>query len=111
MIYLPTSDPAGLLKSIKAAIDADSVRTWSYDSEGDFTHATEQWKQKAWLRPSLKDGSLDLHIIRPRGVEISKGVYAIYHGGFIEMVLRHFDDRIIGKASASARIVAPDDVG
>jgi hypothetical protein len=111
MIFLPTPNPADLLKKIKNAIDRGSIKTWKYDGDGDFTHTADQWNQKAWLRPILAPSSLNLHIVRPQGVQISKLVYAIYHGRFIEMVLHHFDSDISGNASASAKAMSPDRVG
>jgi hypothetical protein len=100
-IYIQTDDPAGLLSAVKTAIDDDHVRTWSYDSDGDFTHTAEQWKNGAWLRPRQEEGRLILNIIAPRGKTLSKLLYGIYHGRFIEMLLTHFDKKF-DRASASA---------
>ena len=90
-IYFFTNDPAKLLKAFKAAIDAGHVTTWSYDKDGDFTHRTEQWKNKAWLRPELQTDRLALYIIAPQNSKIATEVYAIYHGRFIESMLAHCD--------------------
>jgi len=68
------------------------VTTWAYDSDGDFTHTAEQWRNKAWLRPKIKEGEqLELFIVKPKEERISSAVYAIYHGRFIESILRHCD--------------------
>ena len=40
-VIVKTGDPAGLLKKIKKAIDDKHIETWSYDSDGDFTHTPE----------------------------------------------------------------------
>jgi hypothetical protein len=77
------------------------VRTWSYDSDGDFTHTAEQWNKKAWLRPREEDDRLILNVLTPRSTTLSKLLYAIYHGRFIEMLLNHFDGKF-KRASASA---------
>lgn len=89
-----TTDPSGLLKKIKKAIDDEKVVTWSYDSDGDFTHVTSnnQWKGKAWLRPHVKDGYLHMAILGKKDEKLSSEVYAVYHGRFAEMVLVHFDN-------------------
>lgn len=37
-IIIKTSAPAELLAAIKKEIDEEKIETWSYDSDGDFTH-------------------------------------------------------------------------
>jgi hypothetical protein len=90
-IYFKTDSPQQLLSSFKKAIADKDVVTWSCDSDGDFTHATEQWKRLAWLRPAIQTGYLVMNIIKPQNKTISTEVYAIYHGRFIESMLAHFD--------------------
>jgi len=92
-IRVETSNPQALLAAVKEAIRKDKVRTWSCDGDGDFTHSADQWNLKAWLRPSLESGALLLRILPPKGQQITKEVYGIYHGRFIEMLLVHFDDQ------------------
>lgn len=100
-VNFPTSTPNNLLSAFKKTIDDKRVVTWSYDSAGDFTHAVEQWKNKAWFRPEVKSGQLIFWIIRPQGLKVSSEVYAIYHGRMIESMLAHFDkDFTSGVASA-----------
>lgn len=100
-IVVSTDTPKGLLAAIKAEIDAGRIETWEYDSDGDFTHSPEQWRQKAWLRPSTGSGELVLGILGPTNQKMSRVVYAVYHGRFIEMLLTHFDLKFT-KAIASA---------
>lgn len=91
-LHFKTSQPKKLLEAFRAAIDEGHVVTWSYDSDGDFTHATAQWKNLAWLRPKIVSGAeLLLTIIPPQDRHISSEVYAVYHGRFIEAMLRHCD--------------------
>lgn len=92
-IIVKTSNPTDLLKKIKKAIDDNEVRSWSYDKDGDFTHDSEQWSKKAWLRPKTVDGELRLTIIPPKDTKISSQVYGLYHGRFIDMLLTHFDSQ------------------
>lgn len=94
MISVMTSQPAALLDKIKAAIDKNTVRTWSCDDEGDFTHTADQWNQLAWLTPTIESSSLLFNIIPPINKHITKQIYAIYHGRFAEMLLVHFDEII-----------------
>jgi hypothetical protein len=106
-VIVATSDPSGLLQAIYAAIDKKQVETWSYDKDGDFTHVPPQWKNKAWMRPEVSEGELRFGIIGPRNVTMSKLVYAVYHGRFIEMLLDHFDTKF-SSAEASAQQMDPD---
>lgn len=93
-IIVYTSMPAQLLGSIKKDIDSGHIVTWEYDSDGDFTHKTsdEQWYKKAWLRPSSQQGALLFGLLGQKGVKMSKQIYGVYHGRFIEMLLTHFDN-------------------
>jgi len=91
-IYFKTETPNKLLNTFKKAIDDGHIRTWAYDEAGDFTHTADQWNKKAWLRPEVRDKTaLAFFIIKPEGVKISSEVYAIYHGRFIESMVRHCD--------------------
>jgi hypothetical protein len=102
-IYFETGTPKKLLAAYKKAIDDGHVTTWSYDSDGDFTHTADQWNKKAWLRPKVEEGTrLAFHIIKPTESTVSTAIYAIYHGRFIESMLRHCDELFVaGQATAS----------
>lgn len=109
-VIVSTSDPQGLLAAIKKNINQNVVATWSYDTDGDFTHTAEQWKNKAWLRPRVEDdGRLVMNILTPRSATLSTTIYAIYHGRFIEMLLAHFDGKFT-RASATAMPTSNDSI-
>ena len=95
------SNPQQLLSDIKAAIKAGTVQTWAVDSDGDFTHSPDQWRYKAWLHPSVQTDRLIFQILGRKSEKMSKEIYAIYHGRFIEMLLAHFDNKFT-LANASA---------
>lgn len=82
--------------------------TWSYDDDGCFTHATQQWEGAAWFRPRVRRDCLYLHILAPSGVQMSKTTYAVYHGRFVESVLTHCDE-LFSRVRATA-IPASDDI-
>lgn len=84
-----TGSPAQLLKNIKTAIDKGNVRTWAYDSDGDFTHTPEQWVNKAWLRPQAANGALVLNVIAPKS-GLGPDVAGVYLGRFAEMLVNQF---------------------
>jgi hypothetical protein len=110
-VHFNTKTPNKLLKAFKKAIDDGHVKTWSYDDEGDFTHTAEQWIKRAWLSPKVTDGErLSFFIVPPREAKISSEVYAIYHGRFIETMLRHCDS-LFGEGRASALPEGGDKVG
>ena len=106
-IFVYTSSPAPLLNSIKKDIDSGHIVTWEYDADGDFTHKTndQQWYKKAWFRPSAQQGALIFGLLGQTGVKMSKPVYGVYHGRFIEMLLTHFDvdfTNVVATAQAGA---------
>ena len=92
-IIVRTDYPRKLLSAIRTSIDENVIRTWAYDEDGDFTHTAEQWTRRAWLHPRVREDSLVFSIIPPRTQRISKVLYGVYHGRFIEMLLTHFDER------------------
>jgi hypothetical protein len=93
MVNVMTSVPRGLLGKIKAAIDSGQIRTWAYDSEGDFTHTPNQWSCRAWLRPEIGPNGLQLRFLKNRDMPVTTEIYGVYHGRFIEMLLAHFRDQ------------------
>ncbi len=100
-VIVKTDKPRTLLAAIKKSIDNSDIKTWSYDADGDFTHTADQWKRRAWLRPRIRDEGLVFCIMPPRKQNISRVVYGIYHGRFVEMLLNHFDSKFT-EASATA---------
>jgi hypothetical protein len=101
-IYFKTANPNKLLAAYKKAIDDGHVITWSYDADGDFTHTAEQWNKRAWLRPKVQEGTaLALYILKPRESSLSSTIYAIYHGRFVETMLRHCD-QLFSEARATS---------
>ena len=105
-VTVPTSKPTGLLAAIKKAIDDKKIDTWVYDKDGDFTHKPDQWYEQAWLRPVAQQGVLLFGLIGKKDVKMSKTIYGVYHGRFIEMLLTHFDDDFdTGSATAQGDTV------
>ena len=100
-IIVQTSTPKALLAAIRKAIDDGEVATWSYDEDGDFTHTPDQWTGKAWLRPYTGAGVLSFGLLGHTGTVMTKPLYGVYHGRFIEMLLTHFD-RQFATAAATA---------
>jgi hypothetical protein len=101
-------NPRALLSKIRSAIEDGSIDTWSIDSDGDFTHAPDQWKFKAWLSPRVLDDRIIFNILGQKSKKMSRTVYAVYHGRFIEMLLAHFD-RDIKRARGTGSGEAPSE--
>lgn len=100
-VYFSTTEPEKLLAAFRKKIDQGHVVTWSYDQEGDFTHTADQWKYKAWLRPSVEPNRLGFYIIKSTKQTLTNVVYGIYHGRIIESFVIHCDTLFIeGVASA-----------
>lgn len=83
--------PGKLLSKIKKSIDDGEIKTWKYDNDGDFTHTPDQWASTAWLRPIVAGDSLVFGLLGRKGIMMTKPLYGVYHGRFIEMLLTHFD--------------------
>jgi hypothetical protein len=96
MLKAFTDDPTALLQAINAAIEDGTVTTWLRTTSGSYTHTTksDQWKNLAWFKPSVVDNAIIFNILRPKGSNVSKTVYAVYHGRFSEMLLTHFDTKL-----------------
>jgi hypothetical protein len=108
-LTVSTKIPTELLLIICKAIKEGEIKTWSVDKEGNFTHTLPQWKNEAWLRPKIVTGDLIFTIIPQARKAISREIYAVYHGRFIEMLLAHFDSNF-SRAFASAMPEKGDDV-
>ena len=102
-----TDDAAGLLAKIKHLIDEGHIQTWAYDRDGDFTHTPPQWKCEAWLRPQLKSDMLRLVILKNKNTALSREIFAVYHGRFIEMLISHLPG-LYTHATASPSPVSGD---
>ncbi|MBU7438722.1 hypothetical protein [Paraburkholderia fungorum] len=101
-ILVQVADPAALLNSIKRLIDRREIETWAYDKDGDFYHTPQQWARKAWLRPQMSGSSLNLKLIQRNDEMLTKAVYGVYHGRFVEMLLTHFEETV-GSVQSTAR--------
>lgn len=105
-----SENPRSLLAKVKASIKDGSIETWSVDSDGDFTHTPEQWRNRAWFRPVASEDKIVFNILGPKSKAISREVYGIFHGRLIEMLLTHFDQEF-NRASATALPVLGDRIG
>lgn len=90
MITVETRRPYTLVRRMKELIDEGVIETWSYDDDGDFTHLPPQWRNKAWFHAvRYKGEKVEFRMIPNSKRLISREVYAIYHGRFVEMLMAH----------------------
>ena len=90
-IFVKTNTPGLLVENIKKKISDKLIDTWIVDSDGDFTHNTDEWRYRAWIRPKIEEGRVVFYIVCRNDRNLSVTEYAIYHGRFVEMILTHFD--------------------
>lgn len=110
-VIFETNDPAKLLKAFNDRTSQTDpkgkITTWQRDADGDYTHKADDWKGKAWFTASTSSGKLKFHIIKRKDENITKVVYAYYHGHLIETFLAHFD-AMFSEASSSALCTGQD---
>lgn len=111
-VYFQTSDPAGLLRKFRSAIDQTSpegkITTWTASKDGNYyTHTSKQWGYSAWMKPVVETQRLTFYIIKSKGSVVSQTAYGFYHGHMIETFLNHFD-RLFDHSSATAMPVPGD---
>ena len=82
MITVKTSDPAGLLQKIKMAIEKGCIMDWYIDSDGDFTQAHEEWKNRAFLEPIILVGELRFELITFKQHRVTKSISGLFQGVF-----------------------------
>ena len=91
MITVITKQPYSLLRRINEGIDKYEIQTWEYDSAGDYTYVSYQWRFRAWFRPIVTKGEkIEFLIVGNSRILPSRNDYAIYHGRFAEMLIAHF---------------------
>jgi hypothetical protein len=102
-ITLYTTTPQKLLNDFKKKIDEGHIATWSYDKDGDFTHETNQWRNSAWLVPTIETGvALKFKFLGNSKVLTTWALYGIYQGRFIESMVTHCHD-LFTNGSATAK--------
>lgn len=109
-----TSDPNDLLDSFKRSVEQEELKgkitTWIRDSDGDYTHAADNWKWKAWFRPKVIEGALVFNILGRSTAAMTTVIYGYYHGHLTETFLNHFDKKFTS-ASSTALPTKDDSMG
>jgi hypothetical protein len=108
-VYFLTDTPNSLLTKFDKRIDQEDAKgkitTWERSKDGRYTHKSDEWRRKAWFRPSIEQGRLTFNILSPANETLKITVYGYYHGHLIETFLNHFDkDFTATQAGALATI-------
>ena len=91
-INFQTANANALLVAFKKAIDDKHIVTWACDTDGDFYHTPDQWREAGWLRPVVYSGQLTMNFLGRKSRKTSKADYGVLHGRFIESMLTHCDE-------------------
>jgi hypothetical protein len=97
-IYFLSPDPKRLLDSFTDAIGNSSshrITTWRMiqNPKGEFyTHTSDQWKDRAWLKPDdTENGRLAFYVKRFNGIILfNQEVFTYYQDHLEETFSRHF---------------------
>lgn len=96
-------------KAIAAAPASGSITTWEKTPTSLYTHKANDWKKKAFFKPSIETDRLRFNIIKPENAVVDTLVYSYYHGHLIETFIKHFDQSF-SWARASAKPQTNDKV-
>lgn len=108
-LLFSTNRPEQLLNDFKKKIDQGHIQTWAYDDDGDFTHTPDQWRGKAWLRPSVDLNGLRFNIVCSRKYVTTWAIYGVYQGRFIESMVTHCHD-LFSNGEATAKPTNMDSI-
>jgi len=99
-IHFRSSDPTRLLAAFNQAISnhqngkpGPRIDTWRYvlhEQHYYYTHTSQNWRDKAWLRADIDQGQLAFYVRPVEGVRLTRDVYAYYAGHLVETFIRHF---------------------
>jgi hypothetical protein len=109
-----TDTPKTLLNKFDTKIDQHEAKgkitTWERSEDGEYyTHTSDEWKKKAWMKPQTKSDRLVFNI-KPKSSTVTATVYGYYHGHLIETFLNHFDTDFT-EAKATAKAASDDYCG
>ena len=95
MIVVVTVHAQRLVWAVRSEIASGTIRTWTYDADGDLTHVAPQWAQRAWMRPTIVASAVHFNILPPQGRVITRATYGFYHAHLVETLLTHFDSEFM----------------
>lgn len=95
-LYFITDEPRSLLSAfdtrVRQAETRGRIAVWKKSPDGIlYTHTSEEWCEKSWLKARIDDGRLAFNIIRPEDRYVSVKAYAFYYSQLIETFSSHLD--------------------
>jgi hypothetical protein len=97
-ILTTTKNPKGLVAALKAAIKIRAAHTWVHRATAKykdlFTHNGEgnRFLEAAFFCPSVVAGGVIFNLYSPGSKPVEYGVWGVYHGRFVELLVNHGDD-------------------
>jgi hypothetical protein len=92
--FFLTRDPEALLKRFDDAVMGRRLPGWERKSlnigEFVYTHASPQWRGKAWFKPAIQADRLAFHIFTAKRGKDLWPVYGHYHGQLLQTFLTNF---------------------
>jgi len=91
------SNARNFLLIIRKKMDDKNILTWSYDNDLNFHHTPAQWKNMAWLKPTIEEDNsvLKLSLRRLSDTLLDDADRGVFYGRFTEMIISHFKNRIV----------------
>ena len=108
-IYINTDNPQRFVRRIRELVREDEISAWALDEDNDFTHTSPQWGGRAWIHPVIEEDRVVFAIIGSLSEPITRLIYSIYMGRFLECLLMHMDRYFIS-AKISSRPSSKYDV-
>lgn len=95
-LYFVTEQPRALLEAFDARVRQTEPRgridAWTRSDDGAlYTHSSDEWNGKSWLKPRVDEGRLTFNIIRPADRYVSVKTYAFFFGQMIETFTGQLD--------------------
>jgi hypothetical protein len=104
-----TDRPEELLSALKRGIAEGQVIGWKIDEDGDLTLTSENFANRAWMRPKVLPDRLLFNILGNKSGQMSKRLYAVYHARLVQILLTYFDTKL-KTATATALPTSGDKV-
>lgn len=114
-LYIKANNPQELLENMKKRVQSEFTMVnggWGLDDDGDFYNNDPEVKGKCWMRPIIKDDSLEpmlvFGIMRARDHDITVGDYADMHTKLTHFILCAFDKQTNGIEISSGLVEGID---
>jgi hypothetical protein len=105
-LTITTPDAEALRKDIWERLDQQAIERWESDGES-FTLTDPEWGGKVWVRAFTEPGQLLLGLVPAEAGVMAEGVYAVYCGRLVELLLQHFRGKV-SAVQVTGAVTYPD---